>query len=321
MVLPENFTPVPRGSLQPDEVVRQLRHLPAAARVLPRLKKLLSDGNSSMHEVVEMIRLDPGIAARVLQMGNSIYYSQGLHCYTVGEAVDRVGYNQIYELVANAVASQVLVRPLTVYGIEAEELWRMSVVCALAAETLARHLHLERDIAYTVGLLHGVGLVAIDEWAFRRQPGLRFAAGSLPLETTEAERAALGFHNGEAGAALLRLWEFSPVMSEPIRWQFHPRITASHQKVSIVLHLAKRLRTAVCTGSLEISNGEKDLLAGLNLRSRTFEQLLEEVQARLQDIRSLLETPAPDRSVLDFPNGERTIQGTGVTRTMMNRYA
>jgi HD-like signal output (HDOD) protein len=317
----EHSTP-PRGTfLQPDEIVRQLRHLPAAARVLPRLKKLLSDGNSSMPEVVEMIRLDPGIAARVLQMGNSIYYSRGLHCYTVDEAVDRVGYNQIYELVANAVASQVLVRPLTAYGVEAEELWRMSVVCALAAETLARHLRLERDIAYTVGLLHGVGLVAIDEWAFRRQPGLRFAAGALPLETSEAERAALGFHNGEAGAALLHLWEFSPVMSEPIRWQYHPRGAAAHQKFATVLHLAKRLRTAVCTGALEVTKAESGMLDSLGLDGVIFEQVLEKVQAQLQGVRSLLETPSPDRAVLDFPNGERTIEGSGVTRTLMDRYA
>src|SRR4051812_48726749 len=53
-----------------DEVVRGLEHLPSAPRVLPRLKQLLCDGNTAMDEVVSMVRLDPGIAARVLQFGN-----------------------------------------------------------------------------------------------------------------------------------------------------------------------------------------------------------------------------------------------------------
>ena len=57
------------------------------------------------------------IAARVLQMGNSAYYSGGNVCFTVGEAVNRIGYNQIYELVSYAVASQVLVRPLAAYAL------------------------------------------------------------------------------------------------------------------------------------------------------------------------------------------------------------
>ena len=307
--------------LQPDEVVRQLRQLPAAARVLPRLKVLLSDGNSTMHEVVGMIRLDPGIAARVLQMGNSAYYSHGTHCYTVDEAVNRVGYDQIYELVANAVASQVLVRPLTVYGLESEELWRMSVVCAFAAEVIAGRLQLDRDVAYTVGLLHGVGLVAIDEWAFRRHPALRFAAGPLPLEASAAERDLLGFHNGEAGAALLRLWDFSPVMSEPIRWQYHPRSTAAHQKFAIVLHLAKQLRTAICPGPLAPVRPDADLLRCVNLTAAQLDECLAEVQARLQEVRSLLDVKAPDGTVVAFPNGERLIAESGVTRTLMDRYA
>lgn len=66
------------NGLTADEIVRDLKHLPSAPKVLPRLKRLLADTNSSMAEIVSLIRLDPGIAARVLQVGNSTYYSQGV---------------------------------------------------------------------------------------------------------------------------------------------------------------------------------------------------------------------------------------------------
>src|SRR6187402_4008264 len=74
----------PQSSTPPtlDEVVRELENLPAAPRVLPRLKQMLCDGNTAMNEVVSMVRLDPGIAARVLQFGNSAYFNHGLRCYT-----------------------------------------------------------------------------------------------------------------------------------------------------------------------------------------------------------------------------------------------
>ena len=123
--------------LSPEAIVREVVCLPSAPKVLPRLKQLLSDGNSATHEIVALIRLDPGIAARVLQMGNCAYFATGVRCFTVDEAVTRVGYDRVYELVAYAVASQVLVRPLDIYGIEADELWRMSVACALAAAKLS----------------------------------------------------------------------------------------------------------------------------------------------------------------------------------------
>lgn len=307
--------------LVPDDVVRQLRHLPSAPRVLPKLKKLLSDGNSAMHEVVLMIRLDPGIAARVLQMGNSAYYSHGLRCYTVDEAVNRVGYDQIYELVAHAVASQVLVRPLIAYGIEADQLWRMSVTCALAAEIFADQLRIDRDVAYTVGLLHGVGMVAIDEWAFRQQLGLCFTARALPLETCEAERATLGFHNAEAGAALLRLWEFPAVMSEPVRWQYLPRGTTAHFQLAAVLYLAKWLRSAVCEENIELAPPDPALLRSAHTSMAQLERLIGQVRTRLADVSSLLDVGTVEHAKLVFPNGERAIDGHRVTRNFINQYA
>src|SRR5882724_977784 len=167
-------------TLTPEDIVREVKHLPSAPKVLPRLKQLLGDGNSAMHEIVALIRLDPGIAVRVLQAANSAYFSKGVRCLTVDEAVHRVGYDRVYELVSYAVSSQVLVRPLETYGIEADELWKMSVVCALAAEALADCTGQDRDIAYTIGLLHCVGMVAIDEWAIRHAQSFLFTGGSFP---------------------------------------------------------------------------------------------------------------------------------------------
>jgi HD-like signal output (HDOD) protein len=307
--------------LTPDEVVRQLRHLPSAPRVLPRLKSLLVDPNSAISEVVTLIRLDPGIAARVLQIGNSAYYSQGTRCYTVDEAVNRVGYDQVFELVANAVASQVLVRPLATYGIEADDLWRMSVACALGAELFAERLKLDRDIAYTVGLLHSVGMVAIDEWAFHQQQPLSFGSRPLPLETCEEERTVLGFHNAEAGAALLRLWEFPAVMSEPVRWQYLPRGTSAHFQLAGVVHLAKWLRSAVCSKAPPPALPDPVLLRAMKISASELGKMVDVVRARLEEVNSMLDAGLPDKSIIDFPNGGREIVGHAVKRTFIDRYA
>jgi HD-like signal output (HDOD) protein len=307
--------------LTPDEVVRRLRHLPSAPRVLPRLKSLLTDGNSPMSEVVGLIRLDPGIAARVLQIGNSAYFGHGSRCYTVDEAVNRVGYDQVFELVANAVASQVLVRPLSTYGLDADELWRNSVACALAGEMFAERLGVDRDIAYTIGLLHAVGLVAIDEWAFHQQRPVRFSSRALPLETCEEERSALGFHNGEAGAALLRLWEFPTVMSEPVRWQYRPRGTSAHFQFACVLHLSKWLRSAVCLNAPPQALPDPALMRSVNLSGAELTKLTDEIRSRLEEVNSMLDAGLPDKSVVAFPNGGREIVGHAVKRNFIDHYA
>lgn len=289
-----------------DEVVRQLKHFPSAPRVLPPLKRLLSDPNSSMEAVISFIRLDPGIAARVLQMGNSAYYGNGTPCYTIDQAVNRIGYGQILELVSYAVASQVLVRPLASYQIEADELWRNAVACALAAEIIASQTGVDHNIAYTTGLLHSVGQVAIDEWLFQQRPGTTtLLAGPLPREAMDAERQLLGFHQGDAGAALLRLWEFPPAMTEPVRWQYSPRTTLGHQRESCLLHCAKWLRTAVCSGGPLPPPVESAILSTLRLTQSHLESWVSEVRHEMEAVGSLLEVEETTTPI-DFPGGTRS---------------
>lgn len=282
----------PGSVLSPEDIVRELRTLPSAPKVLPRLKQLLSDGNSAMHEIVALIRLDPGIAARVLQMANSAYFAKGVRCFTVDEAVNRVGYEQVYELVSYAVASQVLVRPLTTYAIEADELWRMSVACALSAEALAERTKQDRNIAYTIGLLHCVGMVAIDEWALRNTKPLSFKNTSFPREAIESERATLGFTQAEIGSVLLREWGFPHSISEPVRWQYTPRASASQARMATLLFAAKWLRTAVCTpaGAARPPVPEAIQLSVLGLTPNTLQSMTTDISCRLNDVSTLLDT-------------------------------
>lgn len=289
-----------------DEIVREVENLPSAPRVLPRLKHLLCDGNTAMEEVVEMVRLDPGIAARVLQFGNSAYFSHGLRCYTVDEAVQRVGYDQIYELVSTAVASQVLVRPVAAYGLEADDLWASSIACALAAESIAEQTNADRNIAYTVGLLHSIGMVVIDEWTARNRPDLRFLGRNLPLEACEAERAVLGFHQAEAGAALLRSWDFPSAMTEPVRWQYLPNGTAVHFPLAALLHVAKWLRTMVTHPTLQANRPHSTILLRLRLTNAQLDRLVGITAAKFKRINSQLAEQG-EPVAIRFPAGDRQI--------------
>jgi HD-like signal output (HDOD) protein len=273
-----------------EDIVRDLKHLPSAPKVLPRLKRLLGDTNSSMDEIVMLIRLDPGLAARVLQVGNSMYYSQGVRCFTIDEAVNRVGYEQVYELVSYSVASQVLVRPLTVYGMEADDLWKLSVTCALAADLLASRTGQDRDVAYTVGLLHSLGMVAIDDWALRHQPDLRLQTAGFPLEASRDEHAILGFTQADTGAALLRYWDFPHSMCDPVQAQYAPRTSAAHLRMACLLHCAKWLRSQVCsTGTERPPFPPESVMQMVPLRSGELPMLIAEVEQRLKQVSSLLE--------------------------------
>lgn len=230
-------TEAPAPPVTAEDLVRQLKQLPSAPKMLPQLKRLLCDFNTDIREIVDLVRLDASITASVLRVANSAYFANSDKHVTVESAVSRLGYEQIYELVSYAVASQVLVRPLEVYGIESDYLWSRSVAVAMAAEALALDAGMDRNIAYTAGLLQSMGMVAIDEWALRHNRELR-----LPVEDPVGEAAVLGFDHSQAGAALLTTWGFPTEIVEPVRWQYHPESAGEHAPMASLLVLSKWVR-------------------------------------------------------------------------------
>ncbi len=276
----------------PDDLVRDLEQLPATAAILPRLLKLLESDSASIGEVIELIRVDQAITARTLQMGGSAYYSgKAGPCENVEDAVNRVGFNQVYKLVSYAATAQLLMRPLGAYGLEPADTWRQSVACALAAEQLATHTGVNHSVAYTAGLLHNVGMIAIDTWRQQQWPDLRFTSEGIPRETTASETQLLGYTNASVGAALLTLWEFPPDIVEPVGCQYDPSQSRQQQVLACLLHVAKWLRDAAFI-PVELPlppTPESWILETLKVAPESLETRLYEVRDAFEALGKLLE--------------------------------
>lgn len=274
-----------------EEVAAGLNSLPSAPRVLPQLYTLLRSGDPTLQQVSSLLRLDPGLTARVLKMGNDFSAARGEHCLSVEDAINGVGFNAIHAMVSEVADAQVFSRPLSLYGLDAEESWRWSISCALAAEVLAEHTGEDMSVAYTVGLLHGAGMVAIDEAVSAVEPTLIFAPRAFPREFADAERALLGFTHADVAAAMLRSWNFPVTIVEPIRWQHTPLGSAGYARMACLLHAAKWLRAVVCVeeGGETPQMPPAILLQSLRLSPEKLAKLVIEVRLKLGSVRNLLE--------------------------------
>lgn len=275
--------------LTAPELVCGLADIPSSPKVLPRLQHLVDDPNSSIQDIVALIRVDPGLVARVLRLANRFCQSRADCVHSVEEAVARVGYGTVCENIPSFGSSLASRGSLLVYGVDADRLWREALSCALAAETLASCVGEDPEIAYTIGLLHGVGMVAINDWALKHQPVLVFTHRGFPREFNESERALLGITQAEAGAALLESWGIPPVLSGPIRWQYTPHSSAVHARMAALLHAAKWVRSVVCDDEPgSPSFPDSFAIQPLRLPRHRIESLVGEVSLRMLALRHLL---------------------------------
>jgi HD-like signal output (HDOD) protein len=199
-----------------ERILTVARGLPAAPQVLSELGELLQDPNTDLEQVSDLLRRDPALAARVIRIGNSPAFG-GNALATVEEAVNRVGFGEIFRLVGLATTSRLADRALACYGLEAEAFRASTLFHALAAEALAREAagHDPR-VAYTAGLMRGVGMIVLDRLMRDSAAGARYAAeGGEGYAVWEGRAVALS--NPEVAAVILAEWRFPADVVEGVR--------------------------------------------------------------------------------------------------------
>jgi len=204
-------------------VFERIRDLFPNMRVISQLYSLLRDPESSLEDAIELIRSDGVLAAGVVRLSNSAYYSTGGQQLDLQSAVQQVGFQATLRLVGDILSRQIFMRDLDGYGMTADEYWTYSYYCAAFMELASRNLRLNADIAYLAGLLHGIGRVVNNEILLEQKVEILWDP-TLPAEEWEAVMNLATYP--EAGASLLRSWNFPAPLCELVQKQCDPDFLA-----------------------------------------------------------------------------------------------
>ena len=226
-------------------VLRPLdRHeLLAAQRGLPPLPSVVLDLIASLgqvelgaEQVAAKISRDQALVAKTLRLANSSFYGRGRQVGSVAEAITVLGLRTVRAVVTAAgLAGSFSRHP----GFDHGAFWRHSFGSALCAQALADALGRDDgDLAFTVGLLHDIGRLAlaslfapayaeVDNW--RRD---RDCLGS------DAERAVLGIDHAEVGALIAQQWNFAPGIVDAIRQHHAPAPMPAQVTLAGIAHVA-----------------------------------------------------------------------------------
>lgn len=249
----------------PEQLVAALGPLPPTAQVLARLQSLLANPNSDLDDVATLLRLDAPMTTRVIKISNSTWYSRGSPCQTIEEAVNRIGFREVFQVVSIAASSALVAQPLAAYGRGAIATWRESVACGLAGELIAECLGEDTAASFMNGLLHAIGRQAVNRYA--STAGKSLADKGFPLDFSGAEFVMLGFTHAAAGACMLKKWSFVAENVEPVRRQYEPLEAAEpYDRLASILYGARLLGFSVCSGQpAPETPGEAEILGTLRL--------------------------------------------------------
>jgi HD-like signal output (HDOD) protein len=193
-----------------DEVVAGRVELPMLPKGVIEVLKILRRDDASLADVASHVQNDPVLAARVLRMANSSYFGGRRSVSSLTSAVMMIGVRPLTTLLVACGAQAVFAQTP---GVNLRRFWEASYQTASAARQLAGRLRLDRETAYSAGLLAGVGHLILcrfhAEEAERRFGGVLMPWGAV-LAQQERE-AFLADHARIAG-----LWTDKLELPEPL---------------------------------------------------------------------------------------------------------
>lgn len=230
------------------ETVSKDKALPTAPWLLPKLMDLLADPDSAADQVEALIKMDAGLASGTLRLANSAYFNNSMPCESLADGIVRLGFREIYRLATTQIASGWLTHSVKGYGWEPGDLYRHSLTVAVAADLLAKETGtVEPEIAYTAGLLHDIGKLALAYACSEHFGDVRRYQEETKCPWRLAEHHVFGYDHTDIAGSLLTEWKFPASLVEVGR--FYPRpaeASPDHRLLVAHVHAAKHI--ALCIG-------------------------------------------------------------------------
>ncbi len=226
-------------SLGRESIISLGSKLPPALGIFGRLRALLDDADCDVEEISELLQMDPALTFQIIRLSNSALYGLGSRCQSLDDAIARVGFGEIHQLVGLVVARAAFQGDLTLYGIPAGRLWENAVAAGALSSAIARRAGQETGGAYSAGLLRNIGKIILNN-----HPRAQHYPGEAAAPDLFAwEKSAYGTTSPEATAMLLDYWRFPLDISGAICTHVAPETGAEFSAGAARLHLACAIAT------------------------------------------------------------------------------
>lgn len=222
--------------LSHDQVLARLQQLPSLPAAVTELLTSFDNEDVDIGAIARLISRDQGLAARVLKVANSSFYGLQSKVASINEAVVVIGFRAVRSMVL-AVGVTGLFKVDKCPGFDLRAYLRHGVGTGLVARALALRCRRNPEMAFTGGILHDLGQLAL--------------AANFPTELAAtlayreqhdccmvvAERDLLGIDHATIGGMLAENWRFPESLRAALA-DHHAPAAATADSLADLIHVA-----------------------------------------------------------------------------------
>lgn len=206
-----------------------------------KMLSLLEGPDTTVTEIEEILRYDPGLTANVLKLANSAYFGIPSKIGSLKQAVILLGLKRLIQLVVASCVSSIMDKSVAGYDLPSGNLWRHSIAVSIASEALVKgKTRVKTEDVFTPGLLHDVGKLVLGSFVNQELEAIHsLAAKGIPFVV--AENMILGTDHAEIGARILANWNLPAEVINAVRWHHDPDSPDASSMQMDVIYLANIL--------------------------------------------------------------------------------
>ncbi len=213
--------------INPAELQKIVSSVPMISASASRLLQITSQPDHEIMDVVNLVKTDANLTARILKVVNSAAYGLVNQITSVDRAVSYLGQQVIVSIAIESCAGELFAKELSGYEAVGGDLWKHDLRTAIAARevVIQSGADLSPDLAFTAGLLHDIGKALISDYLRGSAPdAVELISSHDSLDYLAAEEHLVGVDHTIAGEALAMAWQLPPELITVIRHHHQPAL-------------------------------------------------------------------------------------------------
>jgi HD-like signal output (HDOD) protein len=211
------------------------------------------------------------VAARIVAVANSVFYSRGAQCRSLKDAIMRLGLAEVRDVAFQAVAKTTIFRAPG-FSDRMRELFEAAQAAGLFARRICQILKYQSESAYLCGLLHDMGEAIILGVAVPRSR----EKSPMTIIEKEALLEAVQLYHAQTGAMVSAMWGLPEMVRDAIMLHHTPERSTDPSQMAVVTAVADLMLTHVGFGvpKRTLKPLDEPLFYKLNLTPSDVEKLL-----------------------------------------------
>ncbi len=273
-------------STELNTMFEQIYNLPQVPEVITDLIQQVNSPNIDMAEIAKNVEKEPAIALKILRLVNSAHYGLSRKVNSINEALAFLGMDELKTLI---IASGIVNAMPKINDINIKDFWDQNFCVANHAKRLAQETKQNPDLAFTAGLISGVGtlLIHLGDPSAAMEVEQHVHAGHSSRAVFEKRR--LGFTSAEVAAELCRRWKFPDELVSAIKESADPLEVDHPSKIACIVYISKTISefSRDATQDKLLSTFPYDVAEEIYLSKAVVEELLPALMEKESDLSGL----------------------------------